>query len=80
MALRPGQSNSSASASQAKSLLEDAKTEAREDVHKAITDLHAADTTLQLAKEQLTAADAEYAQVFELYRAQESRNWSPYAQ
>src|SRR5216684_651066 len=49
---------------QARSLLED--------VHKAITDLHAADTTLQLAKEQLAAAEAEYAQVFELYRAQES--------
>ena len=57
---------------QARSLLEDAKVAAREDVHKAITDLHAADTTLQLAKEQLAAAEAEYAQVFELYRAQES--------
>jgi len=57
---------------QARSLLEDAKVAAREDVHKAISDLHAADTTLQLAKEQLTAAEAEYAQVFELYRAQES--------
>jgi outer membrane protein TolC len=44
----------------------------REDVHKAIVDLHSADTTLQLASEQLAAADAEYAQVFELYRAQES--------
>jgi len=57
---------------QARLLLEDAKTAAREDVHRAITDLHAADTTLQLAKEQLAAAEAEYAQVFELYRAQES--------
>ncbi len=52
--------------------LDDAKTAAREDVHKAISDLHAAETTLQLAKEQFTAAEAEYAQVFELYRAQES--------
>jgi outer membrane protein len=57
---------------QAKSLLEDAKISAREDVHRAITDLHSADTTLQLAKEQLAAAEAEYAQVFELYRAQEA--------
>jgi outer membrane protein len=57
---------------QAKLLLEDAQIQAREDVHKAITDLNAADTTLQLAKEQLIAAEAEYAQVFELYRAQES--------
>lgn len=57
---------------QARLLLEDAKVAAREDVHKAVTDLNAADTTLQLAKEQLAAADAEYAQVFELYRAQES--------
>jgi outer membrane protein TolC len=57
---------------QAKLLLEDAKTAAHEDVRKAITDLHSADTTLQLAKEQLAAADAEYAQAFELYRAQES--------
>jgi outer membrane protein len=57
---------------QARLLLEDAKTAAREDVHRAITDLHAADTTLQLAKEQLAAAEAEYAQVFDLYRAQES--------
>jgi len=57
---------------QARLQLEDAKIAAREDVHKAIADLHAADTTLQLAKEQLAAAEAEYAQVFELYRAQES--------
>lgn len=57
---------------QAKLLLEDAKTAAHEDVRKAITDLHSTDTTLQLAKEQLAAADAEYAQAFELYRAQES--------
>ncbi|HEX3069398.1 MAG TPA: TolC family protein, partial [Thermoanaerobaculia bacterium] len=57
---------------QAKLLLEDAKTAAHEDVRKAITDLHSTDTTLQLAKEQLAAAEAEYAQSFELYRAQES--------
>jgi outer membrane protein TolC len=57
---------------QALLLLEDAKIAAREDVRKAITDLNAADTTLQLAKEQFAAADAEYAQAFELYRAQET--------
>jgi outer membrane protein TolC len=57
---------------QARLLLEDAKIAAREDVHRAVTDLHAADTTLQLAKEQLAAAEAEYAQEFELYRAQEA--------
>jgi len=57
---------------QARLLLEDAKTAAREDVHRAVTDLNAAGSTLQLAKEQLAAAEAEYAQVFELYRAQEA--------
>ncbi|MDP9361361.1 MAG: TolC family protein [Acidobacteriota bacterium] len=57
---------------QARLLLDDAKIAAREDVRRALTDLHAADTTLQLAKEQLAAADAEYAQAFELYRAQET--------
>lgn len=57
---------------QARLLLEDAKITAREDVRRALTDLHAADTTLQLAKEQLAAAEAEYAQTFELYRAQET--------
>jgi outer membrane protein len=57
---------------QARLLLEDAKIAAREDVHRAVTDLNAAATTLQLAKEQLAAAEAEYAQEFELYRAQEA--------
>jgi len=57
---------------QARLLLEDAKIAAREDVHRAVTDLNAADTTLQLSKEQLAAAEAEYAQMFELYRAQEA--------
>jgi len=57
---------------QARLLLEDAKIAAREDVHRAVTDLNAAGSTLQLAKEQLAAAEAEYAQVFELYRAQEA--------
>jgi outer membrane protein len=57
---------------QARLVLEDAKTAAREDVHRAVTDMNTAGMTLQLAKEQLAAAEAEYAQVFDLYRAQES--------
>jgi outer membrane protein len=57
---------------EAQSLLEDAKIAAREDVRRALVDVHSADTTLQLAKEQLTAAQAEYDQAFELYRAQET--------
>jgi len=52
--------------------LEDAKLSAREDVRKAIVDLHEAETSLGLAKEQLAAAEAEYQQSFELYRAQEA--------
>ncbi|MGZ5494419.1 MAG: TolC family protein [Thermoanaerobaculia bacterium] len=50
----------------------DAKLNAREDIRKALAALHAAQTSLGLAREQLTAADAEYAQSFELYRAQEA--------
>jgi outer membrane protein TolC len=57
---------------EARSLLEDAKVSAREDVRRAIVDVRSADTTLQLAKEQLAAAQAEYEQAFELYRAQET--------
>jgi len=52
--------------------LEDAQRGAREDVRKALIDLHTAETALGLAKEQLAAAEAEYQQSFELYRAQES--------
>jgi outer membrane protein len=57
---------------EAKSLLDDAKVSAREDVRRALVDVHAAGTTMQLASEQLTAAQAEYDQAFELYRAQET--------
>ncbi len=57
---------------QAKLDLDSAKTNAREDVRQALATLHAAETSLGLAKEQLTAAEAEYAQEFELYRAQEA--------
>lgn len=56
---------------QAQLALEDAKTAAREDVRKALIDLRTAETALGLAREQLGAAQAEYQQSFELYRAQE---------
>ena len=49
-----------------------AKINAREDVRRALVALHEAETSLQLAREQFAAADAEYKQSFELYRAQES--------
>ena len=57
---------------QAQLALEDAKTNAREDVRKALIDLRTAETALGLAREQLGAAQAEYQQSFELYRAQEA--------
>lgn len=57
---------------QAHLALEDARTAAREDVRRANVDLIAAETSLGLAKEQLAAAQAEYDQEFELYRAQEA--------
>jgi outer membrane protein len=57
---------------QAKLDLDTAKTNAREDVRTATADLRSAETTLQLGREQLTAAEAEFAQVADLYRAQES--------
>jgi len=52
--------------------VETVKAGAREDVHTALADLRAAQTGLQLATEQLSAAQAEYDQAFELYRAQEA--------
>jgi outer membrane protein len=57
---------------QAGLFLEDAKVAAREDVRTAMSALHESETSLQLAKEQLAAAEAEYQQSFELYRAQEA--------
>ncbi|HEX2831403.1 MAG TPA: TolC family protein [Thermoanaerobaculia bacterium] len=53
-------------------VLEETKINAREDVHRALADLRSAETGLQLANEQLSAAQAEYEQSFELYRAQEA--------
>lgn len=52
--------------------LQDAKLIAREDVHRAFADLRSAEIGLQLANEQLEAAQAEYDQAFDLYRAQEA--------
>jgi len=43
----------------------------REEVRQALVDLETSAATLQLAREQLTAAEAEYEQATELYRAQE---------
>jgi outer membrane protein len=50
----------------------EAKINAREDVRRALSDLRSAEIGLQLAGEQLQAAQAEYEQAFELYRAQEA--------
>ena len=57
---------------QAEIALESAQVSAREDVRRALADLRSAETGLQLAGEQLEAAQAEYEQAFELYRAQEA--------
>ena len=57
---------------QAVAALDAARLAAREDVRRALADLHSAGTGLGLAKEQLEAAQAEYEQSFELYRAQEA--------
>ena len=51
--------------------LEQSQREVREDVHQALIALRSAETNLALAGEQLTSAEAEYSQTFELYRAQE---------
>ncbi len=57
---------------QAELSLQDARIIAREDVLKALVDLRGAEVSLALAREQLEAAQAEYTQAFELYRAQEA--------
>jgi outer membrane protein len=57
---------------QAELALAEAKLIAREDVRRALADLRSAEIGLQLANEQLEAAQAEYEQAFELYRAQEA--------
>jgi outer membrane protein len=59
-------------ARQAEIALAEARRQVREDVLQALLDLKTAETDLALAKEQLAAAEAEYSQSFELYRAQEA--------
>lgn len=51
--------------------LEAARRTVREEVRRAMADLAAADAELSLAREQKAAAEAEYQQADELYRAQE---------
>ena len=57
---------------QARLGVEDSRIAAREEVRTALVTLRTAETSLGLAREQLAAAEAEYEQMFELYRAQEA--------
>lgn len=57
---------------QAEIALAERKRIVREDVLRALLDLETAEKSLALAKDQLAAAEAEYNQSFELYRAQEA--------
>jgi outer membrane protein len=57
---------------QAEIALAEAKRQVREDVLQALLDLKTGETDLALAREQLAAAEAEYNQSFELYRAEEA--------
>jgi outer membrane protein len=57
---------------QALLLLDEAQRVVREDVRRALLDLETAETELRLSEQQLSAAEAEYAQVFEQYQAQEA--------
>ncbi|MCM2317481.1 MAG: TolC family protein [Thermoanaerobaculia bacterium] len=52
--------------------LEEAERGVVEDIRLAMLDLESAEKALSLAREQRAAAEAEYAQMFELYRAQEA--------
>lgn len=56
---------------QAELRVQEVRQAVREEVRQARFDLETAEAGLQLAREQLTAAEAEYAQASELYRAQE---------
>ena len=58
--------------SQARLAYEEALRTAQEDVRRALLDLGTAETALALSQEQLSAAEAEYAQVSDLYRSQEA--------
>ncbi|MFL6235482.1 MAG: TolC family protein [Thermoanaerobaculia bacterium] len=57
---------------QAEIALAEAKRQVREDVLQSLLDLQTADKDVALAKEQLAAAEAQYNQSFELYRAEEA--------
>ncbi len=57
---------------QAEIALAERKRVVREDVLQALLDLETAEKSLALARDQLAAAEAEYNQSFELYRAQEA--------
>jgi len=57
---------------QAELALEEARRQVKEEVSIALLDLEAASTSLALAEEQLAAAQAQYDQVFDLYRSQEA--------
>ena len=56
---------------QAQLAYEEARRSVREDVRRALLDARTAATELALSQEQLSAAEAEYSQVFEQYRNQE---------
>ncbi|HEX3130599.1 MAG TPA: TolC family protein [Thermoanaerobaculia bacterium] len=56
---------------QAEMALEQTRQTVREQVRLALLDLQTSDANLRLAREQLTAAEAEYQQASELYQAQE---------
>ncbi len=57
---------------QAEIALAEARRQVREDVLQALLNLATVEKDLALAKEQLAAAEAEYSQSFELYRAEEA--------
>jgi outer membrane protein len=57
---------------QAEIALAEARRQVREDVLQALLNLQTVEKDLALAKEQLAAAEAEYSQSFELYRAEEA--------
>ena len=57
---------------QAELVLAEVRQQITEQVRLAVIDLRTAETNFSLAREQLTSAEAEYQQTFELYRAQEA--------
>lgn len=57
---------------QAQLVLDQARQVVREDIRRAQVELETARTSLALALDQREAAEAEYEQIFELYRAQEA--------